>query len=186
MKHKKLKSAVRVLFLAVVSLILGFNIYQWNARSLTGNVLPMPFGYGCAVVLTGSMEPTIMTDDLIFVRAETEYDVDDIVVYQSGRMLVVHRIVDIDGDMVTTQGDANNVADEPVDISRVKGLVIGQVSGLGAAVRFLKNPVITIALAVAAFLSVEMPYRKEKEQTDEELERIKEEIRRLKEEQEEQ
>lgn len=183
MKHKKIPSVVRILFLAVVSLILGFNLYQWNARSLTGNVLPMPFGYGCAVVLTGSMEPTIMTDDLIFVRAETEFEVDDIVVYQSGRMMVVHRIVDIDGDVVTTQGDANNVADEPVDKSLVKGVVIGHVSGLGAAVRFLKNPAITILLAAAAFLSVELPYRKEKEQSDEELERIKEEIRRLKEEQ---
>ena len=104
MKHKKLPSFVRVLVLAVVSLVLGFNLYQWNARSLTGNVLPMPFGYGCAVVLTGSMEPTIMTNDLIFVRAETEFEVGDVVVYQSGRMLVVHRIVDIDGELVQQCG----------------------------------------------------------------------------------
>ena len=183
MKHKKLPSFVRVLVLAVVSLVLGFNLYQWNARSLTGNVLPMPFGYGCAVVLTGSMEPTIMTNDLIFVRAETDFEVGDVVVYQSGRMLVVHRIVDIDGELVTTQGDANNVADEPVHIRYVKGIVIGQVSGLGTAVRVLKSPAVTILMVAVAFLTIELPYRNKKDETNEELERIKEEIRRLKEEQ---
>ena len=101
MQNKKFPPILRTLFLIVVSLVLGINIYSWNAKSLTGNVLPMPFGYGGAVVLSGSMEPTIAVDELIIVKAEDGYEVGDIVVYQAGRILVVHRIVALDGETVT-------------------------------------------------------------------------------------
>ena len=42
----------------------------------------------------------------------------------------------------------------------------------------------TIALIVGVVLTIELPFRKEKEKNDEQLQRIKDEIRRLKEEQE--
>lgn len=179
----KLKALLRTLFLIVVSLVLGINIYSWNARSLTGNVLPMPFGYGGAVVLSGSMEPTIMTDELIIVKAEESYKTGDIVVYQNGRILVVHRIVDMDGQTVTTRGDANNADDGAIGLTQIKGKVIAHIPYMGALVRVMKSPVATIILIAAAVLTIELPFRREKEKKDEELERIKEEIRRLKEEQ---
>ena len=68
MKH--LKAFARTMLIIFVSLVLGVNLYNWNAKSLMGNVLPMPMGYGAAVVLTGSMEPTIMEDDLIIVAEQ--------------------------------------------------------------------------------------------------------------------
>ena len=179
---KLVKSIARILLMVLLSLILGLRMYSWNARSLTGNVLPMPFGYGGAVVLTGSMEPTIMTDELIIVQAADSYQPDDIVVYQTGKILVVHRIVEMDGESVITRGDANNVEDEPIALNQIKGRVIAHIPGVGAAVRLLKTPVATIVMIVAAVLLVEMPYLKEKEAKEKELERIKEEIRRLKEE----
>ena len=184
MKNKKFPPILRTVFLIVVSLVLGINIYSWNARSLTGNVLPMPFGYGGAVVLSGSMEPTLAVDDLIIVQAADGYEVGDIVVYQTGHILVVHRIVAIDGETVTTRGDANNVDDGSIELTQVKGKVITHIPHVGKVVRLLKNPVATILLIVGAVLTVELPFLKEKEKKDEELERIKEEIRRLKEEQE--
>ena len=183
MAKKKFPPILRTLFLIIVSLVLGLNIYNWNARSLTGNVLPMPFGYGGAVVLSGSMEPAIAVDELIIVKAADEYALDDIVVYQTGSLLVVHRIVDIDGETVTTRGDANNVDDGAIELTQVKGKVIAHIPHVGKVVRLLKTPVATIILIILAVLTVELPYRKEKDKKDEELARIKEEIRRLKEEQ---
>lgn len=183
MGFKKFLPLLRTVFLIAVSLVLGINLYSWNARSLTGNVLPMPFGYGSAVVLSGSMEPTIMTDELIIVKAEEGYETDDIVVFQSGKTMIVHRIVDTDGVTATTRGDANNTDDEPIEVTQIKGRVIAHVPYVGSVVRLLKTPVATICLIALAVLSVELPYRKEKENKEEELERIKAEIRRLKEEQ---
>jgi len=184
MTNKKIPYVLRTLFLIAVSLVLGINIYNWNARSLTGNALPMPFGYGGAVVLSGSMEPAISVDELIIVKAEDTYKVGDVVVYQSGRVSVVHRIVQMDGETVTTRGDANNADDAPVLLSQVKGRVVAHIPYVGKVVRLLKTPLATFLLIAAAVLTVELPYRKEKEQNEEELERIKAEIRRLKEEQE--
>ena len=182
---KKLKSILRTAALLAVGLVLGIQLYFWNARSLVGNALPMPFGYGAALVLSGSMEPSIMTDDLILVKEAESYETGDIVVYQSGSIIVVHRIESIDGEMVVTRGDANNAADEPIAMSYIKGRVIGRIPNMGNFVRALKSPVGTITLIAAAFLLMELGYRREKQKDEDELDKIKEEIRRLKAEQEE-
>ena len=127
---KKIKTSVRITVIAFVGLVVGVNLYGWNAKSLMGNALPMPMGYGAAVVLTGSMEPNIMADDLIIVAEREDYAVDDVVVYQSDSILVVHRIVDITGGMVITQGDANTAPDEPVELTAINGKVIGLMATL--------------------------------------------------------
>ena len=183
MRNKYVSATLRLAFLLLIGLILGVNIYSWNARRLTGNALPMPFGVGAAVVLSGSMEPSISVDDLIVVREAEAYEVGDVVVYQTGRVPVVHRIVAMDGETVTTRGDANNAEDAPIELSQIKGTVIAAIPYVGTAVRLLKTPAVTVLLIIAAVLTVELPYVKEKEQKQEELDRIKEEIRRLKEEQ---
>lgn len=181
---KKCKNMFRSLLLVLASVVLGVNIYLWNAQSLMGNSLPMPFGYGTAVVLTGSMEPTIMVDDLILVREQEEYHEDDIVVYQSGSMLVVHRIMEIQPDTVITQGDANNAPDAPIRKEMIKGKVVGCISGAGGIARLLKSPAATVTLVGGALLLSELTLRREKKKDDDELEKIKAEIRRLKAEQE--
>ena len=65
------------------------------------------------------------------VKERSEIHTGDIVVYQSGSMLVSHRVTELDGDTVITKGDANNTEDEPFDRSLIKGKVIGWVPGLG-------------------------------------------------------
>ena len=181
---KLIKTIARIALIVFVSLVVGLNLYSWNAKSLMGNALPMPMGYGAAVTLTGSMEPTIMPDDLIIVAEQEAYELDDIVVYQSGSILVVHRIISIDGQSVTTQGDANPVADEAIDVSVIKGKVIAIVPALGSLARVLKTPAATIVLLAGAVLLLEMSFRKEKQKHSDDLEQIKAEIRKLKEEQE--
>ena len=181
---KKWKNIFRTGLILFASVVLGVNLYLWNARSLMGNSLPMPFGFGTAVVLTGSMEPTIMVDDLILVREQEEYHEDDIVVYQSGSMLVVHRIVEIQPDTVITQGDANNAPDAPIRKEMIKGTVVGCIPGAGGIARLLKSPAATVTLVGGALLLSELSLRREKKKDDDELEKIKAEIRRLKAEQE--
>lgn len=184
MNKKRLKMILRIVALSLVAVFLGFNIYLWNAQSLTGNAMPMPFGFGAAIVLSGSMEPALSVDDLIIVREVEQYRVGDVVVFQSGSSLVVHRIIRLEGDMVATQGDANNAPDDEMDISVIKGIVVGRVKNAGGVVRLMKSPLVSISLVAGAVFLMERSYRKEKEQGDEELDKLKEEIRRLKAEQE--
>lgn len=182
-KEKREHGLLRRCLLIVAGLILGINIYLWNARSLGGNQLPMPFGCGMSVVLSGSMEPTLKVNDLILVRETDQYEVGDIVVYQSGYELIVHRIVFMDGNEIVTQGDANSAADSPIDREAVKGIVRARIPFVGKLVGFLKKPVGILLVLVCAFLLVELSFWREKRMDDENLDAIKEEIRRLKKEQ---
>lgn len=178
----KLKRIGRIILLSIIGLIIGINLYSWNASTLVGNAMPMPFGWGASVVLSGSMEPALSVNDLVIVREQSEYNKDDIVVYQDGSMLVIHRIISIDGDKVITQGDANNTADKPIEMSAIKGKQVASVPLVGALTNFLKTPTGFILVIIAAIALFEVPYLKERKRANEEQEKIKEEIRRLKEE----
>lgn len=171
---------IRILLFVLISAVLGVGIYSWNARSLTGNVLPMPFGVGVAVVMSGSMEPELSINDLIIVKASDTYQIDDVVVFQDGNTMVVHKIIAIDGEVVTTKGTANNVEDEPIHVSKIKGKVVQDLSSIGAVVTVIKSPIVTIIiLGVAVYLLV-LSYRREKESEQTELRAVREEIERLK------
>ena len=183
-KKFTVKLVLRIIALCAVVLFLAYNIYLWNVQSMQGVALPMPFGVGTAVVLSGSMEPALSVDDLIVVIAREDYQVDDVVVYQSGSSLVVHRIVGIDEGMVTTQGDANNVPDDPVDSGTIKGAVVGRIRNMGRAVRLMKAPTVSFCLTALAIYLMERSFRREKADDDQKMEKLQEEIQRLKAEQE--
>ena len=177
-KNKKIPF-LRYLVLAVLALSIGFGVYGVNAERLTGNKVPMPFGVGASVVLSGSMEPTLSVGDLLIVREAEGYLVGDVVVYQSGGMAIVHRILSIDGENAITQGDANNAPDEPIPVETISGRVTTAVPYVGYVVLALKTPIglaVTIAAAVAL---VVISGRRDKRSMDEETEKLKEEIRQL-------
>ncbi|MBR5558828.1 MAG: signal peptidase I [Oscillospiraceae bacterium] len=172
--------ALRLLLLILCGALLGIKVYLANANSLVGEKLPMPFGTGAAVVLSGSMEPTFSQGDLIIVNKADSFAEGDIVVFGQNGSLVVHRIVDMDGEMVTTRGDANNTNDQPIPVSSLRGRVSFWIPGLGHVVSLLKTPIGTISLLAAAIALVEIPFRRKKQQDDEERRKIIEEIKRLK------
>lgn len=179
---RKWKTILRRVLLIICGTIFGINVYLANARSLVGNQLPMPFGFGAAIVLSGSMEPTFAAGDLIIVKESETFAVDDIVVYQDGGSLVVHRVIAADGDTLTTQGDANNVADDPIPRDAVKGTVLFWIPYGGTVVSLIKSPIGTICLIAAAIALVEVPHRREKQRDDEERQKLIDEIRQLKDE----
>ncbi len=180
---KKLNDIIRVMLIAFIAVIIGLKLYSWNAETLVGNAMPMPFGYGSAVVLSGSMEPELSVNDLIIVQQKDSYDIGDVVVYQNGYDLIVHRIIDINDETVTTMGDANNIADEPISRKNIKGSVITSIPFVGVIVNFLKSTVGIIIMIVAAFFLIEMSFHQKKKRDYKDIDAIKAEIRRLKEEQ---
>ena len=178
-----LKKILKYILLIFLGLLLGINVYLLNARFIGGNSLPMPFGIGAAVVQSGSMEPTFYKGDLLFVKEKDTYKVGDIVVYQSDGILVVHRIIEIDGDTVTTKGDANNVSDEPFDKSNIKGSVSFRIAYIGYAIDFLKTPIGILVIIGCAVLLLELSYRSDKraaDNEDENKEELRKEIEQLK------
>ena len=176
------KKILQKIPLVLVGLFVGIVLYLANAHKIVGNSLPMPFGYGIADVLSGSMEPTFSKGTLLLVKETEDVQTGDIVVYQSGSSLIVHRVVAVEGDTVTTQGDANNAPDDPFDKKEIKGIVVGWVPGLGTALEFCKTPAGMLLILALLLWLMEGSFRKEKETDEKELDAIREEIRRLKEE----
>ena len=163
----------------MLALIVGVNVYTLNASHLTGNTVPMPFGVGSAVVLSGSMEPEISVGDLLIITEAQSYQVGDVVVFQSYGSLVVHRIISIDGESVITQGDANDTPDPAIKLSDIKGEVVSAIPYVGLILSFIRSPLGIILILGAAFFLMERSFRKEKQESLDELELIKEEIRHL-------
>lgn len=73
-------------------------------------------------IASGSMEDNLLTGDYIFVKKMDDYKVGDIVTFKDGNYYITHRIKKIDGNLVITQGDANNIEDDPID----KDLILGK------------------------------------------------------------
>lgn len=176
----QLKSVIRISVLVLLAVLIGVSIYSINASMLGGNALPMPFGFGMTVVLSGSMEPELSVDDLLIVTPLDTYEVGDVVVYQTQRTAVVHRIVAINGDKIITRGDANNTDDDPITKENIKGKVIFAIPFIGLIVNLIKTPFGTILLLGAAVWLLESSFKKEKDKKAEELAAIRREIEELK------
>lgn len=177
--NNQVKIISRYVLLVTLAALVGINVYALNASRLAGNQVPMPFGVGASVVLSGSMEPELSVGDLLLLREQESYTEGDIIVYQSGAMPVVHRILSLRGETVITKGDANNVADEPFHCDAIKGKVVLAIPWLGYAVWALKTPMGILLTLAAAVILVELSYREGKTKDDEEKEKIKAEIRQL-------
>ena len=181
-KNRKMsiKRVLRMVLLVLISLFLGGSLYAWNAETLVGNAMPMPLGWGVSVVLSGSMEPNLHVNDMVLVVHQDSYAVGDIVVYQEGRSLVIHRVVSVSGDTLTTKGDANEIPDTPVALSAVKGKAITQIPLLGGVLRFLKTPVGFLLMGVLAVILFEVPYYRERKKAAKSQKALRQEIERLK------
>lgn len=95
------------------------------------------------LVQSGSMEPTIMTGDIIFVNPQPKYFKNDVVTFLDNQeRTVTHRIIEIDGDVIQTKGDANQSKDtDTIKNDQVVGKVVFTLPKAGYLVAFAKTPV---------------------------------------------
>lgn len=174
------RNILHYMLLVLLASALGLGAYLMSAAGLGRNQLPMPFGVGLATVESNSMQPSFGRGDLLVVGEAAEPAVGDVVVYQDPTIgLVVHRVVALDGDLVTTQGDANNTADVPFDRSLIVGRVLAVVPALGLLVAALKTPAGVLVTLALALLLVELPYRRQRDDDEAERQRLRAEIEQL-------
>lgn len=117
---KKLFKYIIIIF---ILLILCYSIY---IKFFSKKLIVQPFGIGMLLVGSGSMEPEIGTGDIIIIKKCKEYKIGDIVTYDiEQKYLVTHRIIEQDGEEITTKGDNNNIQDEEkINKGKIYGKVI--------------------------------------------------------------
>lgn len=116
---------VPVIIINLILIIQGF---------INPNELPGIAGVKPAVVLSGSMDPTIKAGDLILIHKVNPADLKngDVICYLSSGGAVTHRIISIEANQegrsqFITQGDANNTEDSlPVTEDQIQGIWKGQ------------------------------------------------------------
>lgn len=116
----------------IIILLIAFLVFNH-----LNNKKPIPiFKHYLLSVLTGSMEPTIMTGDSIIIKESDKYIVNDIVTYKKGNVYVTHRIVAIKGDTVITKGDANDKEDPPIKMDDIIGKYVYRTSFITFILRY--------------------------------------------------
>ena len=161
---------------------------------LNPDKVPNFFGIMPVVVLSGSMEPEILTGDLAILKTTdpAQLKLNDIIAYKEGATLVTHRIVELINNggepSFITRGDANNASDRnPVAYSQVEGVYIYRIAGLGRLAMFMQTPfgiLVFVGVPLCCFILYDIIRRrhanqKEKARLDEaqaEIERLKAEL----------
>ena len=171
---RRLLKICKIIFIGFFAALILFNVIGIFKRAVLKEQIPLVFGYGNAVIITGSMEPEILPGDMIIVRKQNDYAIDDIVTYQGNNSPITHRIMEKTPNGYITQGDANNTDDGEITEERIIGKVVKIIPKVGTVVLFFQSTPGVLILIAGLFAIVELPalaarirkyYREKKEKT---------------------
>jgi signal peptidase len=160
------------IFKIIVNAILGLLIVL--GLFVIFSFIPFPGNYKIFVVESGSMQPTIKTGSLIFVKPETDYNIGDIITRTTSdpKVTITHRIVSKKEvnkqEIFDTKGDANNAPDGAnFPKSNIIGKELVHIPYIGYPVGYAKTtPGLILLIIVPAVIIIY-----------DELNKIKDEIR---------
>ena len=141
----KIFKTIFFLIAFIILVIAGIIMFKANTDP---DKVPDVFGYKPMIVLSGSMETSIHTGDLVFVKMvdTTILKKGDVIAFRNEEDTVTtHRIVEIvfeDGKQYfKTKGDANNAEDTNlVAMEDVEGLYVGRIAKAGNFLMFMQKP----------------------------------------------
>lgn len=196
----KVLNIIAIVLSVILLPILVFNCILLVKGIVNEDEVPSFSGYTPLIVESPSMEDTIMTGDLIFIKKIdiSELEVGDVITFYNplgdGKSLVTHRIIEITENQgaryFLTQGDNNNIDDkDPIHEDDVLGVwTEKRVPLLGSIMLFMQKPLgmlICIFIPVACFVGCELAikYRKDKA-TKKDVDALRAELEALKKEKE--
>lgn len=140
-------------FWLIFILLLLINLTLLFSKYVLKKTYPNFFGYTYFSVLTGSMSNEINVGDIIIVKINDNYNVGDVVTYQSLGKFITHRVIRIEENVVITKGDINNVIDEPVNKEFVVGKVVKNIRKAGILIRVITSPKVVVLLFLIVMVS---------------------------------
>lgn len=143
------KILVKCIYIILV-LLVAFNVYQFVSIEVLKQDLATVNGYAILEVISGSMEPTLGIGDIIIIDTKEEHLKEgDIVTFRDvNGAFVTHRIKEINGSKMITQGDANDSPDEEMETSVVVGKYVRRFKGLGVLLKSIQNPVVMVLILI--------------------------------------
>ena len=191
---KKFLNSIGLAICVLLSLVIIINVTMIVKSYLYPDKVPDFMGYKPFIVLSGSMEPTILTGDIVLTKITAAEDIaqNDIITFRVDRdTAVTHRVTEVvqeDGNITfLTKGDANVGSDATVITPEMlEGKYLGRVAGLGHLAIFLQTPMgllIFVVTPLCLFIVYDMVMRSrrgKKSSREAELERELEALRAAK------
>lgn len=171
-KHLYLLGKILSTIICIVILFLiVFNITLMIESYINPNELPSFLGLKSFVIVSESMEPTIMTEDAIFITntSKEDLEVGDIISFRTGDYINTHRIVRIEErngeEVYITKGDNNQKEDRGyVEFKNVEGKYLFRIPGFGRIIEILKSKItlviLLIFLVIISYYEVRISKRK--------------------------
>ena len=102
------------------------------------------------VILSDSMKPAMDPGDVIFIKKINvdNLKVGDIITFQKEEFIATHRIIKFEDKSIITQGDNNNLADDPLTKENVIGKYIFKVPKIGYFYSFVRSPIGIIVISI--------------------------------------
>ena len=144
-------------FIGVLAAAVLLNMINIFRSLILKEQMPLMFGYGNAVIITGSMEPEIMPGDIVIVHRQSDYEVNDVVTYRGNNTPITHRVIEKTPDGFITQGDANNTDDGLIEQNRIIGKVVRIIPKVGNAIMFFQSAPGMLILLVGLFAIIKVP-----------------------------
>lgn len=167
-----------IIYIILIPIII-FNFALIIKSFINPGEIPDLFGYKSFVIVSGSMEPTIMTGDAILVKEvpQNEIKTDDIISFSQGGNIVTHRVIEIAEEngikKYKTKGDNNNTEDkEKITYEQIEGKYQFKVNQFGVITEILKSK-ITLIILILIVISIYFYKRKMEKKRQERKEKRK-------------
>lgn len=159
-KNMYLLGKIISIFICILIIpIILFNLTLFIKSCINPNEIPDFFGFKTFVIVSESMEPTIMVGDAIFVKEVKQEDLKekDIISFQDKEDINTHRIIKITEDngvtKYTTKGDNNKSEDkEKITYDKIEGVYQFSIKGFGKIIEMLKNKITLVVLLLVLVL----------------------------------
>lgn len=155
-----LKKIISILIYITIIPIIIYNLTLMMKSYINPIEIPDFLGFKSFVIVSESMETTIMKGDAIFVKnaaRQEDIKINDIISFHNKDEIITHRIVEIVKEegktKYITKGDNNRKEDkEHITYDKVEGVYQFKISGFGKIVEILKDKVTLIILLIILVL----------------------------------
>lgn len=187
---KKVIKTLKIGVIIILAIIFMMLLTIFIKGQVNEEKYPDLFGYKSMIVLSGSMEPTIMKGDLIIVKkVNSNYlKAKDIIAFRNkDKTITSHRIIKVDKIdsklYFKTKGDNNNTMDEDVVVAKdVEGIYVSRIPELGNFLMYIQTiqGFITVTMflllifSIYYFISSKIEKKKNKEEQIKSNEKLKE------------
>lgn len=165
-RNEKIKKIISIFIYIIIIPIIVINITLIVKSFIKPNKIPDFIGYKNFVIVSESMEPTIIVGDAIFVKKvpEKEIKINDIISFHDGECINTHRIVGVSEEngikMYRTKGDNNRGEDkEKVSYSQIEGKYLFKINNFGNLIKVLQSKVTLAILILLVCLNTYFNYR---------------------------